>query len=126
MGVDDYLKKPFDLLELEARVKHLIKVYSLEQNIIKVSNDINLDCLNHEVLVDRKHIKLTKKEFDLLKYFTLHRGRIISTQELISNIWQCENIPTDATIRTYIKNLRNIVSKDSIISVKGVGYRFDI
>ncbi|WP_373070716.1 response regulator transcription factor [Sulfurimonas sp.] len=126
IGADDYLKKPFDLIELDVRIEHLIKVHNLKSDIIALTKDIEIDPTAHTLKVKDKMLSIPKKEFDILKYFANNPNRFISQEELINNIWQTSNIPTDATIRTYIKNIRNLVGKEFISSQKGVGYRLNI
>ena len=65
------------------------------------------------------------KERDILKYFCTHKNRVVSSDELLQNIWAYDEMPTDATIRVYIKNLREIIGKDKITTIRGIGYRFE-
>jgi len=60
-----------------------------------------------------------------LKYFYNHKNRVISSDELLQNIWAYEEMPTDATIRVYIKNLREILGKERISTIRGIGYKFE-
>ena len=69
---------------------------------------------------------LTQKEAQILEYFIKNSNRVISLDELVSNIWDMDSAPTYATIRTYIKNLRKILGKDLLTTLKGVGYKFEI
>ena len=71
---------------------------------------------------ETKNISLPKKEAEILKYFLLNKNRIISINELILNIWGYEAEPSIATIRTYIKNIRKHIDKDSFETIKGLGY----
>lgn len=126
LGCDDYLKKPFDLLELDARINRLVKVHNLG-NTKTIINDKNyLDKLTYELVKDGKRVKLSKKDFEIIEYFISKKDKIISHEELIANIWIDGEIPTDATLRTHIKNIRIHLGKDFIITIKGVGYRVNI
>eukprot|EP01029_Cantina_marsupialis_P017217 TRINITY_DN38647_c0_g1_i1.p1 TRINITY_DN38647_c0_g1~~TRINITY_DN38647_c0_g1_i1.p1 ORF type:complete len:164 (+),score=16.74 TRINITY_DN38647_c0_g1_i1:259-750(+) len=125
-GVDDYIKKPFDLEELDQRIKKLCKSFFIEQN-----NEIIIDenTVFYPEFCQIKQGELVKsiaqKERDILRYFLNHRKRVISSDELLQNIWAYDEMPTDATIRVYIKTLREILGKDKIETIRGIGYKFE-
>ena len=125
-GCDDYLKKPFELLELDARIEHLIKVYNLDAAHMKIDSQNYLDMSTYELVKDGQKIKLSKKDFEIIRYFLSQKDRIISHDELVANIWLDGEVPSDATLRTYIKNIRAHLGRDFITTVKGVGYRVNI
>jgi DNA-binding response OmpR family regulator len=124
LGVNDYLKKPFDLDELLVRIKYHLKSKKMPY---KIELD-NITFYPNELKLIKNDIEYTlkTKEAQILKYFIEHKNQLISTEELINNIWQHQDIPTKATIRTYIKNLRKILGSESFENIKGVGYRFNI
>jgi DNA-binding response OmpR family regulator len=125
-GVDDYIKKPFDLEELDQRILRLCRQFSIEQNAkIEISIDILFDPESCVIITEDKNISIAQKERDILKYFCTHRGRVISSEELLQNIWAYEEMPSDATIRVYIKNLREIIGKEKITTIRGIGYKFE-
>ncbi len=125
-GVDDYIKKPFDLEELDQRILKLCRQFNIEQDDkISISENIVFDSELCQIQTDTKIIKIAQKERDILKYFCNHKNRVISSEELLQNIWAYEEMPTDATIRVYIKNLREIVGKERITTIRGIGYRFE-
>ena len=68
---------------------------------------------------------LAQKEIKVLEYFIKHNDKVVSADELVSNIWGYDEYPTNSTIRTYIKNIRKIIGDKSLITVKGIGYRFE-
>lgn len=124
IGADDYLRKPFELEELHARIEHIVRLYRLQE-------EIEFDGLKfipklHQVWVGDKIIEMRQKEAQVLEYFVRNAGKIISCDEMIENVWNDENVPTHATIRTYIKNLRKMFEKDYFDNIKGEGYRFNI
>lgn len=125
-GVDDYIKKPFDLEELDQRILKLCRQFLIEQdNKIKIDEDIFFEPLSCQIFKNNETINLAQKERDILKYFCTHKNRIISNEELLQNIWVYDEMPTDATIRVYIKNLREIIGKEKITTIRAVGYRFE-
>jgi len=124
LGADDYLKKPFDLEELNARIEHVIKVHRLQEEI--EFDGMKFIPKAHQVIVDDKVIDMRQKEAQVLEYFVRNAGKIISCDEIIENVWEDDHIPTHATIRTYIKNLRKMFTKEYFDNIKGEGYRFNI
>ena len=125
-GVDDYIKKPFDLEELDQRILKLCRQFSIEQNTnIEISDDISFDPESCKINLGYRNINIAQKERDILKYFCTHKNRVISSEELLQNIWVYDDMPTDATIRVYIKNLREIIGKDKITTIRGIGYKFE-
>ncbi len=125
-GVDDYIKKPFDLEELDQRIMKLCRQFFIEQNSnIQIDNNIFFEPDSCLISLNEKSVSIAQKERDILKYFCNHRNRVISSEELLQNIWAYEDMPTDATIRVYIKNLREIIGKDRIKTIRGIGYKFE-
>ena len=72
-----------------------------------------------------KIIALPKKEAQIIKYFLQNKNKIIDIDELVINIWEYDNGPSIATIRTYLKNIRKIVGPEHFTTIKGIGYRFN-
>ena len=125
-GVDDYIKKPFDLEELDQRILKLCRQFLIEQNDkIKIDENIFFESQSCQVYINDKIVNLAQKERDILKYFCTHKNRVVSSEEILQNIWAYDEMPTDATIRVYIKNLREIIGKDKITTIRGIGYRFE-
>ncbi len=126
LGCDDYLKKPFDLIELDARVNYLIKTHNLNSTHTVIDATSYLDKLTHTLVKEGEKIKLSKKDFEIIEYFLSQKDKIISHAELAANIWIDGEVPSDATLRTYIKNIRAHLGKDFITTIKGVGYRINL
>lgn len=125
-GVDDYIKKPFDLEELDQRVLKLCKQFMIEQsNEIQIDANISFNPQNCQLNINECIKHIAQKERDILKYFCKHKSRVISSEELLQNIWAYEEMPTDATIRVYIKNLRELLGKERIETIRGIGYKFE-
>lgn len=125
-GVDDYIKKPFDLEELDQRIFKLCRLFSIEQNQnIKLDENLYFEPNSCKLQKNGEDISIAQKERDILRYFVIHKNRVISSEELLQNLWAYEEMPTDATIRVYIKNLREFVGKDKITTIRGIGYKFE-
>lgn len=125
-GVDDYIKKPFDLEELDQRILKLCKQFMIEQsNEVSLASNIQFNPSLCQLCIDGKIKNIAQKERDILKYFYKHKNRVISSEELLQNIWAYDEMPTDATIRVYIKTLRELLGKEKIQTIRGIGYKFE-
>ena len=124
LGADDYLKKPFELEELNARIEHVVRLHRLQEEI--EFDGMRFIPKAHQIYIDDKVVEMRQKEAQVLEYFIRNTGKIISCDEIIENVWDDEHIPAHATIRTYIKNLRKMFNKEYFDNIKGEGYRFNI
>jgi DNA-binding response OmpR family regulator len=125
LGADDYLRKPFDLEELKVRIERIVKVHRLQEEI-EFDGAKFIPKAHQLIMEDNKVIDMRQKEAQVLEYFVRNTGKIISCAEIIENVWEDESVPTHATIRTYIKNLRKMFTKEYFDNIKGEGYRFNI
>lgn len=125
-GGDDYIKKPFDLEELDQRINKLCRHFAIEQTqSIQIASNIVFMPDENRLVIDEKNIHIAQKESEILKYFCTHKQRIVSIEELTQNLWAYEEMPSPATLRVYIKTLREILGKEYISTLRGVGYRFE-
>ncbi len=125
-GIDDYLCKPFSPRELMARVKAIIKRTKTETSLYTYK-DLVVNFLEHTVKINNKEIKITPKEFEILKYFINNKRIAISREQLLNKIWGYDFYGDDRTVDTHIKMLRNNLNnyRNLIITVRGIGYKFD-
>lgn len=125
-GCDDYIKKPFELQELDLRINNIKRLFNIENNSeISIGTNITYNVNTFELNNNGIKTTLPKKEAKILEYFINNENKIISSDELSVNIWSYEEYPLSSTIRTYIKNLRKLLGEESISTLKGVGYRFN-
>jgi len=125
-GCDDYIRKPFALKELQIRVDTLIKrgFYHEAKELIEIAENIVYDIKNNELIINGETVSLGQKESKLLKLFMKHEGEVIVHERIYEHLWNYDEEPSDTALRTYIKNLRKIIGKERIVSIKKQGYKF--
>lgn len=125
-GCDDYIKKPFELKELDIRINNIKRLFNIDiAKEITLSKDIVLQLETQSIKKSNSVYNLSKKEFEVLIYLYNNHAKSISIDEFINNIWGYEDSINDSTIRTYIKNLRKILGDNMILNIRGVGYKFN-
>jgi DNA-binding response OmpR family regulator len=125
-GCDDYIRKPFALKELIIRVETLLKrgFFHDAKELLTISENVKYDIKNNELIVDDKTVSLGNKESMLLKLFMKTEGEVLAHERIYKHLWDFDEEPSDTALRTYIKNLRKIIGKECIVSIKKQGYKF--
>ena len=123
---DDYITKPFSMVLLGCRVAALLR--RSRQTVFPDTlrfGDITVDFSGYTAKGPQGKIDLTPKEIDLLKLLVDHKGLVLTRSQMLDNLWGADYPIIDRTIDTYIKNLRKKLHLDCIITVKGIGYKFE-
>jgi two-component system alkaline phosphatase synthesis response regulator PhoP len=126
-GADDYLAKPFGMLEMVSRIKAVLRRTSPKQPSILVCGDISLDESKHTVTVFDRPVLLTLKEYELLKLFMENPGRVFTRDILLAGVWGQDFIGETRTVDVHIGTLRTKLAEagDLIHTVRGVGYKME-
>ena len=136
LGADDYVTKPFSMSELLARIKSLLRRYNMnnrsedEPSNILESGDLLVDLNKHIATIEKTPLDLRPNQFDLLTFFLRNKGKALSRDQILENLWGHDYIGDVRTVDVHVRWLREIIDKDSrkpnrIITVRGFGYRFD-
>jgi DNA-binding response OmpR family regulator len=139
LGADDYLTKPFSMLELAARVKGVFRradqaraaatAIAAPAAVLIEIEDLRIDLRRHEAMVGGRTVELTAKEFELLAFFARSPGRVYTRMQLLDQVWGYSHSGYEHTVNSHINRLRNKIERDPgnpqyIQTVWGVGYRF--
>ena len=131
IGADDYITKPFSVLELLARIKALFRRIKSGSDIPEVHRfgDLEINLKKYEAHKKGKPIRLSPREYELLKWFIEREGEIVSRDELLNQVWGYDSFPNTRTIDTHIAKLRHKIEDNPeepklIVTIHGIGYKF--
>ena len=124
-GADDYITKPFSMLELISRIKAVLRRTSKESSSVLVFRDLKMDLSKHVVMVEDEKITLTLKEYELLKKLMQNPGVVCSRDMLLDEIWGYDYYGESRTVDVHIRTLRSKLGKAEtyIETIRGVGYK---
>ena len=121
-GADDYVVKPFGLMELQARIKAVLRRTRRESPVLRCG-DLEIDSSARTVRKGGVPVELTYKEFELLRLLASHRGAVLSREEILRTVWDYYFTGETRTVDMHIKALRQKLGDDVIATVRGVGYK---
>lgn len=123
-GCDDYIKKPFELIELKMRIQSLLKrAFSHKnENFEELGNGYKFNIQSQILYHNDQPLNIPNKEIKLLSLLLKKKNQFISTELIFDELWEYGEEPSELSLRAYVKNLRKILGKDSIINQRGRGY----
>ena len=128
LGADDYLAKPFGMMEMVSRIRAVLRrTAPKSQRELLQMGQLQMDPQAHTVYADGRRVELTLKEFELLRLFLEHPGRVFTRDQLLERIWSTDYLGETRTVDVHIGTLRTKLGPcgDYIRTVRGVGYRLE-
>jgi DNA-binding response OmpR family regulator len=130
-GVDDYITKPFDLLEVEARVEAVMRRFQSDESSFSHVGPLEIDDEKKEARIDGKVCDLSPKEYDLLRFLASKPGRVFSQDEILEEVWSGSTYAGSEDVKKYVYLLRNKLDKNHgqaqlIATVRGFGYKLNV
>jgi DNA-binding response OmpR family regulator len=123
-GGDDYVRKPFSLKELKLRIDAVFRRMYGNSEKVDLGDGFVFDVQNMELLKNAKLVHLKTKVAKLLNLFVKHRGETLSKEQIFNAIYDYDETPNEASLRTFVKTLRSVLGNNKIQTVKEVGYKF--
>lgn len=124
-GCDDYLKKPADLDELLLRIRALLKRNKKQFDVIRLSDSLIFNPTSKRVYENEVDLNLPVKVLELLELFVENRGEIVTKEMIIGKLWATSQEYSEGSIRVYINQIKKLFDKDTILNIKGVGYKIE-
>lgn len=125
LGADDYVVKPFGIMELQARVKAVLRRVHREDKQTIVCGTLCVDPAAREVTQNGEKVELTYKEFELLRLLAAHRGVAFSRDDILQTVWGYDYTGETRTVDMHVKALRQKLGDELISTVRGVGYKMN-
>jgi DNA-binding response OmpR family regulator len=134
LGADDYVTKPFRIGELKARMRANLrrcKSSLTEEEVVRIDDRLAVDRVTHSIIVNRQTVRLSATEYKLLSYFLDNAGRILTQQNLLSQVWGWEYMDQTDYLKVYVHRLRRKIEEEAnepryILTERGFGYRFQV
>ena len=123
---DDYITKPFSIIVLHKRIEALLRRgVKVSENKKWFYGDIEIDFEGYSARKNGENIDLKPKEIKLIELLLKYEGKVLTRAQILDNLWRIEEAPNDRVIDVYIKNIRKKLLLDCIVTVKGIGYKFE-
>ncbi len=131
LGADDYVTKPFSLTELLARIRAVLRratTRPVPDEMVRVG-DLEIDFNLHQARRHKQRVEFTAREFELLRYFVQHKGKVVTREQILNEVWGYEEFPTTRTIDNFVAKLRQKIERaphepEHILTIHGSGYKF--